>query len=574
MADITRLFMNGAAPAGTRPVRQPPGPPAAAALLQAAPAPALRSMPLRGAADAAGGAAAPSAEIALLDTNGAPGYSALLDAARALAGCASATVGLVACDGEYLRVIHLDGTGQPAAARLPCAAPQSGADVQMARTLYALKSRVQRWLIALPRFQEHLARSILASSGAWLLISGTDNDALIASYRTLKGVCALLPAGAARPHAVRLLVQTSDPAESARVHARLNHVARGFLEQELQAVDVAAGPAPAVESALALRVEDLGSSAVEAAWYAVLDFVHEITGSAPIEEELHSPDPDEPMPAAPAPAPQRNLPARDARALDTPVPDDADAPLDKWPTIQNRAFSLDLDAGDISSALDPEERTVLAECMADLLTAAPGSGDASGTADASDAFAATPADEAGVAVVDKPGAAARVVSTPAVAVATAPAALAATGVAGPALPALGAVSLAGADGEMALWNALRPAVRELIPSARVLEAAPPHDRASTLLLDSAGRLHVALLADADPLRWAGLWQWACDHRLVLALTRGAETLDASAEVQVHVILPPDAAGPPIRGLPVRVRTYRVQRVRFADQLAAVIIPHD
>jgi hypothetical protein len=143
-----------------------------------------------------------------------------------------------------------------------------------------------------------------------------------------------------------------------------------------------------------------------------------------------------------------------------------------------------------------------------------------------------------------------------------------------AMPALRPVDAAIGNGDRRhLWHAARQSIVDLIPASILLDAQPPHDEASLLAVDSTGRLHLWLLANpAEPTGWSSLWQWAREHRQLIALTRRDLSIDPVAEVGIHLIIPPSAERTLIRSAPNNVAFYRMHAIRWHDRHGLVVIP--
>jgi|GEM_PF-3769148 len=109
------------------------------------------------------------------------------------------------------------------------------ADVQLARTLFSLKNRIDHWLIIRPATGGDAA-ALARAVPDWLLLSGTTNDLIVNAYKALKSATTSV-AEELKPQ-VNLFLHASDFAEAAAVHNRFRHACQGFLNCDLQLAGV------------------------------------------------------------------------------------------------------------------------------------------------------------------------------------------------------------------------------------------------------------------------------------------------------------------------------------------------
>ena len=352
MADITALFMKGAGPAPARPQRIAPRsaatslPGALAPLTPMAVAPngngqsrptqrpqvqvsspeAIAAAVGRATAPRAGGGGSstggnapqpmpaptprpetlrlPLVQTALLDHSTAGSYRVLLEAAKLLAAQHKTAIGIIGRDECVLRLSRVDGGSRQKFKPTAIPAKQGALDVQLARQLFALRQTVDHWLIAVPRLGLDLSRKMLEAAPDWLLVSATDNDAVIASYRLLKGVCSLPNS---REASIRLLLQTPDRPLAGRIHARLNNAAQEFLQQELSLIAPSGVAEAHVEPIAEFSVVAHDGDDSEIAWLAVLEFLRDLQNIDPEEDEREPAEGPIERAAAPQSVPESQL---------------------------------------------------------------------------------------------------------------------------------------------------------------------------------------------------------------------------------------------------------------------------
>src|SRR5258706_15447191 len=100
----------------------------------------------------------------------------------------------------------------------------------MREAIAELNCDLECWVLAVanPRVAE--ARALLKDVSRWVLLSGKDHDAVVACYRTLKGLADLH-----RPRLSIAALDTTDPAESEQVFSKMASTCMQFLNWSLEA---------------------------------------------------------------------------------------------------------------------------------------------------------------------------------------------------------------------------------------------------------------------------------------------------------------------------------------------------
>jgi hypothetical protein len=100
----------------------------------------------------------------------------------------------------------------------------------MREAIAELNCDLECWVLAVanPRIAE--ARALLKDVSRWVLLSGKDHDAVVACYRTLKGLADLH-----RPRLSIAALDTTDPAESEQVFSKMASTCMQFLNWPLEA---------------------------------------------------------------------------------------------------------------------------------------------------------------------------------------------------------------------------------------------------------------------------------------------------------------------------------------------------
>ncbi|MBC7784710.1 MAG: hypothetical protein H7144_12805 [Burkholderiales bacterium] len=93
------------------------------------------------------------------------------------------------------------------------------------QSLTELDQDVDEWLLLLPDSHCVESRAILRSVGSWLLITGVEHDAVVESYRTLKGLC-----DGYLPDLSIAVAGAADEDELRKTHQKLAGVCQQFLK--------------------------------------------------------------------------------------------------------------------------------------------------------------------------------------------------------------------------------------------------------------------------------------------------------------------------------------------------------
>lgn len=540
MADITRLFMTGARPA---PVRTPPG--------------GERSVPATPSVSSARAvpepvAPAKSSPITLNVFIG--NWAQAIVAAATMAE--SQPLGVVGLCGGRVKIARVGPSANDAA---PTPASHAPVEMQLARLLFMAKKSVGGWLIVVHPKERKEIEQLVPVAERWLVAGGTDNDGLIESYRTLKALYDVSRAQDASP-AITLAFDSGDLVEAQRAFVRLSHVARSFLSQQLKFLFGRAD----VGAVAASEIADLPVADEEktAAWASLYDFALDLADQARESEE--SEEDDNAMPSAAATifdTPLHNLLDPEERAALTAGfgEDLKETPAEELRSVVKKQ--------DVSAAYHVD----LPKDAPDAIPVAPTSAPARVQPPKAEVIHTEPPQENKASEPVKPEPRSEPRSEPRVVRYEPAEKLAVPASLDYAAPALLAVpAQAGAVGAT-LWSSIEPAVAALAAGHTILEARPPKQLASLLTVDSLGRLHVWMLADpADPTAYARVWQWAGDHRQLIALTRRDVKMDGNADAQLHLVLPQGMtlvhAGQP------GFERLRIHNVRFGNQQGVVLVP--
>ena len=564
MDDITRLFMAGAREAVVPVV--PVSPPASS--VQSGPAVltdlAANTSP---APQNPSSSARPLVQVLITATTGDSGWALARATAQHLATEWNCGIALVGVHQGALRLLR---AGEPKPGTSAVAGASGPVDLQLARALFGMQENVAHWIIALP-----LGRSIdlvLAAARDWLLAAGTDNESVVSAYRVLKNVIAGDPLD--EPRTTRLFLSCEDYATAAVVHARLARAAREFLQHELPLAGLS-GHDPAPLQTIAEFPVTLDDTT---AWSSISEFIHELLGNNAIDEDepietLHvaeesaictSSDTEaaHPQTAVCGLTPQdstTSLPQteREPTNLDQPplgqswnsqwedaTPSFEDVP----PAAVEHAAPASIEAPSAASramsdfTLEPAEpeanlgrKTEKSLRPADAATIAPSS--------------SPPISPATPTIPPSSPQASSIVSFP------------------PTPPVLRAVEIEVLSDDIR-WNIILASASSLC-SGESIEARPPGHLHAALWLDSAGHLHLWTLSHGTP-DFLALWQWARDHRQLLALTRRDRWINPAAEIELHVVLA-DGVRTRLPDLP-NLHRYRLTLVRLGDKSAAVVVP--
>jgi hypothetical protein len=533
MADIARMFLDGARPvaeSGT-PLRMGPTQRVAPAVETPTPTPTPAPLIASPAIQNDGKVSLARLTLALLgpEISDAVAAERIASAGARLASDHGTCVGLLTMHESSLTI---DVVGAAPAA-LPMVAPAAGAsDVQVARALFTLRHAVQHWIIASPDADHADFPALAAGIPDWLIITPTGNDQVVAAYQELKRALAISEPARA-PRAVLL---SGDPANAALIHSRLQRAATQFLQKELELAGIAGLTAPEPTRLAAITV---GADEHGAVYAAILD---ELCGEmAEIEEE--EPAQEEGF-ANPAVEDSHSIDIDGTLDAATAAAVDAALHADHSAAMTSALFDQ------LTHVLDPEERDALnAEVLAEPV-AAPIE---------TNAVAATPV----IAPPIEPPAAApienrhsKMENVP---------------------NALRVFDLSGTS-RAAQWDAVERSVAGLVANAVLLEARPPMSWASEscLGLDQHGGLHVWTLYK-DGVSWFALREWAGEHKSLLALTRRDLLLRPDAPITVHIVLPLEDGdkseiGPLLRNPGPHVRLYRMRAIEWGGDRGVVVVP--
>jgi hypothetical protein len=180
-------------------------------------------------------------------------------------------VGLIELDGSELRLMCFDlnvtpGDIEPESSA-ECAEPR-----QMSEALEEMNWDVEQWLVLLPNPRAAEAKAILNQIEHWVLLSTSDHDGVVSSYRMIKGLVESV-----RPRLMLAVLDAADVEGSARVFAKLSGVCEQFLNLGLTA-EPPVQPVPNVNEHLVLYyrpARDKAQLAAGAHWTLVEDFLAE-----------------------------------------------------------------------------------------------------------------------------------------------------------------------------------------------------------------------------------------------------------------------------------------------------------
>lgn len=145
-------------------------------------------------------------------------------------------VGLIELDASELRLMCFDAMGHIEGLQ-PELAPECSEPREMAEAMEEMNWDVEQWLVLLPNPRTPEARAILREIDHWILLSTSDHDGVVSSYRMLKGL-----AESTRPRLTLSVLDCQEEGQAERVQAKLSSVCQQFLEWPLE-------PEPAVEAA-------------------------------------------------------------------------------------------------------------------------------------------------------------------------------------------------------------------------------------------------------------------------------------------------------------------------------------
>lgn len=546
---LADLFLTGTVPSrrapagaeqrleGPAPLRMAPKPIASAAA-PAAPTPAVTPPPAEPAKPAlrlhrddedAAAAQTLTADAAALRIEAVvlgnlPGFGApwLTQYAHYLASDAG-VVGLVHVDEQAVDIELVSAAGD--ALPLRPLAPGNGMPLERKSLLDTIRDlatadhAVTHWLVHLASPDTAAARQLARDLPRWTILTGADDPALVAAYRTLKQLLESHgeTSASASPQ-VGLMIMGSDEATSRAAAAKFQSTAGNFLRLNIEMVGSRRQMAP-------VERQDIGSfAALDADWPQIVAFFAE-----------HAPATPEPV-SHPEIAP--TLDADDAQPIesadelvDLTDVDDVDDPDD-----------LELVDADLPAAAAPAERSPVApepprvQASAKIATESP---------------ARPPRREPTTATTERPS------PQPARADASEP------------------------DLVALLTQPLHPDTPATLPGGIAMDARCPRQPQTRLMLDQDGQLH--LLRRVTASRTSPVAQqlanvkaavvdlleaaaWAREHIDVLQLTQRQLRINTTAEPQPHLFTDdPAHAATLAQSLNGKLKVHVIQQVRIANQ---------
>lgn len=218
-------------------------------------------------------------------------FEAAKEYARHLAS-RSGRVGLIELDGAELRLSCFDPSGVGRAG-IDSAARSADAR-EISEALAELNCDVNHWLLLVSPARGAEALELLREVSRWVVLSSSDHDGIVATYRLLKGIS---ESTSYRPALSLALLDSRDEAEAARMSAKLVGVCKQFLGWNLE-IEAAVGKSTRVAEHLVLRchapIEQ--AAAVASQWKTVGTFVAAAkSDAAPVTQSAID---EEPMDAA------------------------------------------------------------------------------------------------------------------------------------------------------------------------------------------------------------------------------------------------------------------------------------
>ena len=566
MADIARMFLDGARSGGGAPKRVGPGERAVAQRAE------------RRAPEAVGARWELAPIMLGICGGGRDAWRTLSRMATGLAEEHATTVCLMGMrEGKF--AIEVAGSESPE--DLPRISVGAGnADMQVARVLFMLRESVGHWLIAAPETSAEAFANVAGVSQG-VLACDASNEGVVAAYQQLKR--AVMRATPVLPP--RCYMLTDDFAEASLIHGRLRTAAGEFLQQELPLAG--AGDGHGECSRVAAIAVGEGTLERERLWTAVLD---ELCGATVEDEdeveegeELRSEkqearSKEEDGGAFPPVGTSNVIEKRPASPMDVESALENMARATEEVSARSQQVGMMFDH--LAHVLDPEERAALGAGFGD-----------------EDVDIESP--EASAPVMDpvKPAPEVRqpviadirrevVPPRPAVQISAAPVMPAASMVEekgrGVMLRAFDLLDEQESD-RGAQWQAVERSIKDLVAESVVLDARPPMSWASDccLSIDAKGGLHVWTLYK-DGVSWFALREWAAEHRNLLALTRRDLVLAREGEVTVHIVLPlengresGDSSGQVkalLRAPNKNVFIYRLRSVQWNGRRGILVVP--
>ena len=506
MADIARMFLDGARAEGSAPKRVGPGERAAA----------RNGAPRRGPEGVGSAWEMAPIMLGICSGGGRDAWRTLSRVATGLATEHATTVCLIGVrEGKFV----IEMAGSESAEDLPRVSMGAGnADMQVARVLYTLRESVGHWLIVAPETSADVFANVGRAVSQWVLACDASNEGVVAAYQQLKR--AVMRATPVLPP--RCYMLTDDFAEASLVHGRLRTAAGEFLRQELPLAGAGVGHGDCARVA-AIAVGE-GMLEQGRLWTAVLD---ELCGATVEDEE--SVEEGEELRSEKQEARSKEdggaIPLVGTSNVLQQRPLDVEAALENVARATEDVSAQSQQVGvvfdQLAHVLDPEERAAL------------------GAAFGEDDVDVESPEVAGPVIADIR----REVVAPA-----APMQLSAEAVmpVAPMVEEKGrGVMLRAFDlldeegsGRDAQWLAVERSIKDLVAESVVLDARPPMSWASDccLSIDAEGGLHVWTLYK-DGVSWFALREWAAEHRNLLALTRRDLVLAREGDVTVHIVLP-------------------------------------
>ncbi len=541
MADIARLFMDGArpTPATGAPKRVGPGdraqPKAAAAAHSAPPQPpAAPSLPKsqnhaprnheRCSRSPQKTWELPKAMLGMTGAAGDASWNLLASSASTLAREHATTVCLL---GVRDNALVMELMGNESADDAPRLTLGTGlADVQVSRAIFTLRNSVGMWLIAAPDNRtENFARAAVGCHH-WLLATSTQSDGVVAAYHQMKQAMAV-----ASPHeSVRAFIVGDNESAATVVHTRLRKAFNDFLKKDI----LLAGVGASMEARAANRIVTIPLKRQDhmAVWTAILE---ELCATPMTESPLEEDASVELTMAKPA----------DIEAALEQVAA-ASASLHQSSQVVAAASHAVFDQ--LSHVLDPEERDALTADLGSLISIPP-----------LKTPLAAPAPSAQVTQPAQPARSSEILpnlpriatfdirhhTMPAIPATTTSPATPDVDIQPPPLHTSRGVTLRAFDlpdaeqhDRPSQWQAVERSIRDLVADSVLLDARPPMSWASDccIAIDANGGLHVWTLYK-DGVSWYALREWAAEHRNLLALTRRDLILNRDTDVAVHIVLP-------------------------------------
>ncbi|HEV8604309.1 MAG TPA: hypothetical protein VGQ99_03020 [Tepidisphaeraceae bacterium] len=239
----------------------------------------------------------------------------------------------------------------------------------MREAIAELNCDVECWVLAVanPRVAE--GRALLKNVSRWVLLSAKDHDAVVACYRTLKGLADLH-----RPRLSIAALDVSDPAESEQVFSKMASTCMQFLNWPLEA-EPPVGEAPHVAECMVMQCSAQGDKAQLATaghWQVVADLLEQAQQSTGENSEPLTPEavinPSE-MFNSESSAKSKNPNADELSAAQarlrrlTPTPQVEVAPVtDSKSTIASEVIALPEEGGSLLDAVMRHSMTEIIEC--------------------------------------------------------------------------------------------------------------------------------------------------------------------------------------------------------------------